>query len=94
MTDILYRAICTKEVHTHHEGTEVGAFIEGYLVEYSHIRTCMSEECGGFGPGIVHVDVPVDYSTLEVRLLGRWIKVSELGEKICFKEEGKDDLRK
>lgn len=56
---IKFRGICNEEIHTHHEATEIGEWIEGYLVSPNTIRTTMSEEHGGVGSGIVHVDVEV-----------------------------------
>lgn len=62
--EIKFRGICKEEFHTHHEATEVGEFVYGYLVCPNKIRTAMSEEHGGIGPGIVHVDIEVDPETV------------------------------
>lgn len=64
MRQIKFRGICREEYHTHHEATEVGEFIYGYLVFPNKIRTAMSEEHGGMGSGIVHVDIEVDPETV------------------------------
>lgn len=59
MREIKFRGICNEEIHTHHEATEIGEWIYGYLVSPNTIRISMSEESGGVGSGIVHVDVEV-----------------------------------
>lgn len=59
MREIKFRGLCNEEVHTHHEATELGKFVYGYLVNPYTIRTTMSQESGGMGSGFVEVDVEV-----------------------------------
>lgn len=62
--EIKFRGICSQEIHTHHEATEVGEFVEGYLVSHNAIATEMSCESGGMGSGIVVVHVEVIPKTI------------------------------
>lgn len=57
--EIKFRGICNEEIHTHHEATEVGEFVDGYLVSHNTIATKMSCESGGMGSGMVVVYVEV-----------------------------------
>jgi len=59
-----YRGRCVEEFHTHHEQTEPGQWIYGYLVDDNHISHTMSEEHGGMGSGIVTAHIEVDPDTV------------------------------
>lgn len=64
MRQIKFRGKCVEEFHTHHEQTEPGQWIYGYLVDEKTITHKMSEEHGGVGPGIVTAHIEVNPKTV------------------------------
>lgn len=79
MRTIKFRGRCVEEFHTHHEQTEPGQWIYGYLIDEKTISHRMSEEHGGMGPGIITVHIEVDPETV-----GQLIPFRDLEEQTMY----------